>query len=737
MILRVALLSLVLVAVACANTPPQAVAPPVQSARAAPDGAAPAAPTPAPRRLLAGSIRVFDGSGRETHLDALLDDVARADAVFLGETHLDDATHLTEEEILRGLIERTGGEVVLSLEAFERDVQAHVDAYLAGETDEAKFLNRSRPWGNYRTAFRPLIELAKAEGIPVIAANFPAPLRFKVRGQKERWEALTPEERRFTPRELFPNSAAYWERVDRATRGHTGARDDRTPQERLYDGQCLWDNAMGEAVADAIAAYPDRVVLHVVGGFHVRDRDGTVAQAARRAPGADLRVISVWPQFDLAAARAGEGLTQAPGDYTVLTAARASGLDEGRWAVEVGADLRYKIRVPDDATDEEPAPLLVWLGDDGARDDDGLRYWRLALGDAAAVVSVDPLLLSEEEDLSLGGRWFWTDTFTSDVSRAERGIERLVEYVTRRFPVDGERVVVAGRGTGATVVLWAAMYTGSLDGVLIAAQPRRTGRLQMAGLPDEKSSVARLLGITAADRADDLRGLLADYFDMGIPTEIAIAPDGSSGLLSQIESAVRDALVLAQQPETAPTADPAPQGKGRKLVRLGVDTPTASRWADLFVRSSLARGAPVELAAPGGEGELLDIGGIFSVADAARPGVLPAAPGPFGGSTVVVVPAAADDALREQWKRLAEDDPLAGRSRFLRLVLAFEDGSPSLPEALAGLKAAGRKNVMIVPARFCAGGDEMRALRRAAGDVLEGMTVHWLPGLGLGLATRQ
>src|SRR5690349_22509367 len=48
-------------------------------------------------------------------------------------------------------------------EMFERDVQPALDAYLAGRLSEKDFRAQSRPWGNYDTAYRPLIERAKAE----------------------------------------------------------------------------------------------------------------------------------------------------------------------------------------------------------------------------------------------------------------------------------------------------------------------------------------------------------------------------------------------------------------------------------------------------------------------------------------------------------------------------------------------------------------------------------------------
>ncbi len=95
--------------------------------------------------------------------------------VFFGEEHDDPATHRVELALLRSLGERHG-HIVLSLEMFERDVQPVVDEYLAGAIGHEEFLARSRPWSAYMTDYHPLVELAKARGWPVVAANVPRPL---------------------------------------------------------------------------------------------------------------------------------------------------------------------------------------------------------------------------------------------------------------------------------------------------------------------------------------------------------------------------------------------------------------------------------------------------------------------------------------------------------------------------------------------------------------------------------
>lgn len=339
-----------------------------------------------PLPTLEAATMVWDtAAGKQLAWNELLDRLAKLDVVFLGETHVDDTTHRVELHVLQELLARRQGKVVLSLEMFERDVQPALDDYLQGRTDEVAFLGRARPWENYHTAYRPLIEAAKAAKIPVVAANFPGSLRRKVAGGKPAIDALSPEQRALMPAEIFPASDAYWERVGRAVRGHMGGGGSGTPEERLYDTQNLWDNAMGDNVAKARAAHPDSIVLHVAGGFHVAYRDGTVAQFVRRSKGSTFAVAQIAPTSALHVVRPERDKEQA--DFLIYAETLARDINDGTYAVEVPAELRYRLAVPERG---DSLPLLVWLPDHSTRAEDAFAFWKHALGDAAAVAVVEP-----------------------------------------------------------------------------------------------------------------------------------------------------------------------------------------------------------------------------------------------------------------------------------------------------------------------------------------------------------
>ncbi|MEK6234352.1 MAG: ChaN family lipoprotein, partial [Planctomycetales bacterium] len=117
--------------------------------------------------------RVYSqASGDAVALDAMADDLARRDVVFLGEDHSNPVGHRLELESLTALHKRRP-DVVLSMEMFERDAQGVLDDYLRDRVDEKTFLKHARPWRDYQKYYRPLIEFAKMNKLDVVAANVP------------------------------------------------------------------------------------------------------------------------------------------------------------------------------------------------------------------------------------------------------------------------------------------------------------------------------------------------------------------------------------------------------------------------------------------------------------------------------------------------------------------------------------------------------------------------------------
>lgn len=268
--------------------------------------AALAAAPPLPAQTPADSVphRVYDArAGRWTDFAALADSVAAADVAFVGEQHDDAATHRLQRALLEALAAR-GERVVVAMEMFERDVQPLLDRYLAGEVAESAFVAGSRPWPNYAAHYRPLVELARERGWPVVAGNVPRRVASAVsRRGPDTLAALSPAERAWVAAERECPRDAYHALFAEQMRAHPmpgTAEQQAAATDRFYLAQCAKDETMAESVARARERHgPGALVVHFNGAFHTDRRLGIVPRLERRAPGARTVVVSAVPVSEL------------------------------------------------------------------------------------------------------------------------------------------------------------------------------------------------------------------------------------------------------------------------------------------------------------------------------------------------------------------------------------------------------------------------------------------------------
>ena len=238
-------------------------------------------------------VRVWVG-GAASDLGAVVDAASRADVVFLGEIHNDSLGHLVEAEVLRALHARVGARrpVVLALEMVETDVQLVLDEYLAGLVSERDWLAASRPWTNYAD-YRPLVEYARAHGLPVVATNAPTRYVRLVARRPHALDSLSAEARRWLPPAVAPPSPAL---ADTFTALMGGMSHGGGPSvEGMLAAQNLRDATMAWRIADALGAHRGALVVHVNGSFHSEGGLGIPEHLARLAPRARTLIVTMGP----------------------------------------------------------------------------------------------------------------------------------------------------------------------------------------------------------------------------------------------------------------------------------------------------------------------------------------------------------------------------------------------------------------------------------------------------------
>ena len=256
---------------------------------------------PAPPRTLA----MFEGdTGRVATWADLMEGIAWADVVFVGEYHDHRAGHQVELAIYEDALAATPG-TALSLEMFERDDQVMVDKYLKGEIDQPTLVEetKSKGWGpknpakgSWEEFYQPLVDTAKAHDAPIIAAN--APRKYVRQARKDGYAALAalpPEEKVLFDTPTHLDTGAYRKRFEQVmvdNGADANASDHAQQMESGFRSQQVWDATMAKSIAKALDAGVPKVV-HCVGSFHVDWQGGTMLQLREIRPSTKILVVTV------------------------------------------------------------------------------------------------------------------------------------------------------------------------------------------------------------------------------------------------------------------------------------------------------------------------------------------------------------------------------------------------------------------------------------------------------------
>lgn len=229
----------------------------------------------------------------QTHRD-ILQAIAAAQVVYLGETHDDPADHIAQLEIIQALDEQN--EVAIALEMFQRPFQPVLDAYLAGTLTEAELIAQSEydtrwafPWEFYA----PILRYAKANQIPLVALNTPAEVTRQV--ARAGLESLTGEDLRYIPplTDIDTTNKAYQDWISEAFSAHGSGHG--LEFDNFFAAQVLWDETMAEGVVQQLAADPNRQVIVLAGEGHIAYDYGIPSRVARRLPAITQATVMLIP----------------------------------------------------------------------------------------------------------------------------------------------------------------------------------------------------------------------------------------------------------------------------------------------------------------------------------------------------------------------------------------------------------------------------------------------------------
>jgi len=215
-------------------------------------------------------------------LDTIISELAKDRVVYVGEAHTAYGHHLSQLDIIRRLHE-IDPNIAIGLEFFQQPFQQYLDDYIAGILDEKEMLRKTEyyiRWAYDYRHYKPILDYAKEQGIPLIALNLPKEITRKVGA--EGMDALTDKERTQIPDDIDETNSLYKKRIKRIFYQHPHGEG------RSFDNfmqvQLLWDEGMAERAAEYLLQNPKKRLVVLAGIGHLTDGTGIPQRVTRRIP---------------------------------------------------------------------------------------------------------------------------------------------------------------------------------------------------------------------------------------------------------------------------------------------------------------------------------------------------------------------------------------------------------------------------------------------------------------------
>lgn len=231
----------------------------------------------------------FTQNGKRTSYRKLLRKSKKADIVLFGEYHNNPIAHWLEVKLTKDLLGKRS--LILGAEMFERDNQDALDGYLEGTIDQKGLDSLARLWKNYKTDYKPWVDLAKREKLPIVATNIPreyANLVYKKGLQA--LDTLPSAERKWIVSLPFPydGNLSQYEKMKKMARHNP---------ENLPMAQAIKDATMAESIETHYKK--GSLFLHLNGSYHSDFFQGIYWYLHRRNPNLKILTISTLSQSNL------------------------------------------------------------------------------------------------------------------------------------------------------------------------------------------------------------------------------------------------------------------------------------------------------------------------------------------------------------------------------------------------------------------------------------------------------
>ena len=208
---------------------------------------------------------LYNAKGAKVSYKRMIKKMSKADVVLFGEHHDNPIVHWLQFETTTDLNELR--KLILGAEMFEADNQESLNNYLIDTINQKGLDTLARLWKNYKTDYKPLVDLAKDNKLKFIASNIPRKYASEVyKSGFEALDILSIEEKSW----IAPLPIKYdatlpgYVKIKAMMGGHGG--------DNLPKAQAMKDATMAHFILKNMEI--NKLFIHYNGSYHSDDYEG-------------------------------------------------------------------------------------------------------------------------------------------------------------------------------------------------------------------------------------------------------------------------------------------------------------------------------------------------------------------------------------------------------------------------------------------------------------------------------
>jgi uncharacterized iron-regulated protein len=226
----------------------------------------------------------------------MMTDLESVEIVYVGEQHTSKEDHAIQLKIMTQL-SAADPDLAVGMEMFAHTYQPILTKWSSQAYSEQTFLEKTHWHANWQFDFalyEDLLEFIKQRRLPLIGLNVPfdIPPKIAVGGIAN----LLPYEKPFLPETIDTTNAAHREFVSSVLKKHH--QPGLTNFEYFYEAQCVWEDAMAEAI---VQNRNDRSMIVFAGSGHLQHKYGIPLRVYKRQP-SEFRTVIPMPAGQTVAA---------------------------------------------------------------------------------------------------------------------------------------------------------------------------------------------------------------------------------------------------------------------------------------------------------------------------------------------------------------------------------------------------------------------------------------------------